>query len=235
VDTLAGEGIKTVVGLVLAPHYSAMSVGSYFDYVDAARHKLGAAFDLLRIDSWHLHPPYLGAVADRIRAGLACFPAGEGVTVVFTAHSLPERILQEADPYPEQLRETSRALAEMLQLPRWTFSYQSAGRTREPWLGPDLVDTVHRLADAGVTNVLVASIGFVSDHLEILYDIDYEAQAAARERGVTLRRTDMLNASPDFVAGLAELVWQRLKEGTSEPGRPLSPAGLNPDPQEPWG
>jgi ferrochelatase len=140
---------------------------------------------------------------------------------VFTAHSLPEKILEYDDPYPRQLRETGEALASMLGLQpwsggavgrTWTFAYQSAGRTPEPWLGPDLVDTAHELADAGVRNILVASIGFVSDHLEILYDIDYEAQKAARERGVTLKRTEMLNASPDFVEGLAELVRARVAE-----------------------
>jgi len=129
---------------------------------------------------------------------------------VFTAHSLPEKILESGDPYPDQLLETSEALAKAAGIKHWTFSYQSAGRTPDPWLGPDLVDTIHRLAREGVKNVLVASIGFVSDHLEILYDIDYEAQEAAREEGIMLRRTEMLNASPDFVEGLVALVRERI-------------------------
>jgi ferrochelatase len=145
-------------------------------------------------------------VAERVRRRLADFAPGEPVTVVFTAHSLPQRILQAGDPYQDQLGETSEALAAILDLPDWTFSYQSAGHTPEPWLGPDLVETVHALADRGVKTVLVAPIGFISDHLEILYDIDQEAQQAARERGITLKRTESLNASPDFVAGLADLV-----------------------------
>lgn len=206
VEQMAREGIHRAVGLVLAPHYSSMSIAGYYRYVGAAQEKLGAAIDLTRIESWHLHPPYLEAVATRIRNRLAEFPPGESVTLIFTAHSLPEKILDDDDPYPRQLRETSEALAHILGLTTWTFSYQSAGRTPDPWLGPDLVDKVHELADAGVTNILVASIGFVSDHLEILYDIDYEAQQAARERGITLKRTEMLNASPDFVAGLAQLI-----------------------------
>lgn len=209
VKEMAEAGIRRAVGLVLAPHYSGMSVAGYYRYVDAAQEKLGTTIRLARIDSWHLHPAYLSAVADRIRARLDDFPPGEDVTVIFTAHSLPEKILQDRDPYPDQLRETGEALASMLHLPRWTFSYQSAGRTPEPWLGPNLVDTVHGLADSGVTNVLVASIGFVSDHLEILYDIDHEAQQAARERGLTLKRTEMLNAAPDFVEGLVQLVRSR--------------------------
>jgi len=210
VEQMAREGIARAVGLVLAPHYSSASIAGYYRFVDEARKDLGIELDLLRIDSWHLHRPYLEAVARRVRDRLTEFPAGEEVTVVFTAHSVPARGLEEGDPYPEQLRETSEALARILDLSHWTFSYQSAGRTPDPWLGPDLVDTVHALADRGVKNILVASIGFVSDHLEILYDIDHEAQEAARRRGVTLKRTEMLNASPDFVGGLADLVRSRV-------------------------
>ena len=219
VETIARQGIRTAVGLVLAPHYSAMSVGGYFSYVEAAQDKLGTDFEVLRIDSWHLHEPYLRAVASRVRSRLAGFPPGEDVTVVFTAHSLPEKIIAQGDPYPRQLEETSEALARLLQLQHWTFSYQSAGRTPEPWLGPDLVDTVHHLADSGLRNVLLAPIGFVSDHLEILYDIDYEAQRAAASRGLTLKRTEMLNASADFVEGLAELVTLRARTSGSAAGR----------------
>lgn len=212
VEQVRDQGIRRAVGLVLAPHYSSMSIAGYYGYVDAAQQKLGTDIDILRIDSWHLHQPYLQAVVNRIQTRLREFAPGEEVTVVFTAHSLPVRILESDDPYPDQLRETSQALATLLNLDRWTFSYQSAGRTAEPWLGPDLIDTVHQLTDAGVTNVLVASIGFVSDHLEILYDIDVEAQQAAAERGIHLKRTEMLNASPDFVEGLAQLVQARLAE-----------------------
>jgi len=212
VAQLAAEGIGRAVGLVLAPHYSTYSIMQYYDYVQEAKEQLGLDLEIERIDSWHLHPPYLNAVARRVRERLAELPPGEEVTVVFTAHSLPEKIVAAGDPYPEQLRETAETLARMLSLRHWTFSYQSAGRTADPWLGPDLVDTVVRLADEGVTNILVATIGFVSDHLEILYDIDYEAKAAAEERGVRLTRTDSLNASPDFLEGLADLVRSRVKE-----------------------
>jgi ferrochelatase len=205
-------GIRRAVGLVLAPHYSRMSIAGYYDYIRKAQEALGTSIEILPIESWHLHPPYLQAVADRVQAQLTTFPSDEAVTVIFTAHSLPERILADGDPYADQLRETSEALASMLQLRHWTFSFQSAGRTPDPWLGPDIVDTVHRLADEGVKAILVAPIGFVSDHLEILYDIDYEAQAAARERGIRLKRTESLNASPDFVAGLADLVRERAGE-----------------------
>src|SRR5579859_5924062 len=230
VREMAEAGIQHAVGLVLAPHYSRMSIAGYYDYFDQAQQKLGTNIALERIESWHLYRPYLDAVAGRVRAQLAQFSPDDDVTVIFTAHSLPERILQDGDPYPEQLRETSEALAEMLDLRHWTFSYQSAGRTADAWLGPDLVDKVNDLAEAGVKNILVASIGFVSDHLEILYDIDFEAQEAAKQRDVRLRRTDMLNASPDFVEGLAELVRSRAetpwesRRPEAEEGRPPTTA-----------
>lgn len=206
VSEMQAEGIERAVGLVLAPHYSRMSIAGYYGAIEKAQKKLGSEIRIHPIESWHLHPGYLHAVATRVAARLAEFPPGEAVTVVFTAHSLPERILQSGDPYQDQLQETSEALARMLGLSNWTFSFQSAGRTPDPWLGPDIIDTVHRLADQGETNILVAPIGFVSDHLEIFYDIDFEAQEAARERGVTLKRTESLNASPDFVEALADLV-----------------------------
>lgn len=210
VRAMAGEGIRQAVGLILAPHYSTRSVAEYYGYVEQAQQKLGTAIEVERIDQWHLFPPFLEAVRRRIDTELQQFPPDSDVTVVFTAHSLPEKILQSGDPYPRQLLETSEALARSIGNHRWSFSYQSAGRTSEPWLGPNLVETVHRLASEGVTNILVASIGFVSDHLEILYDIDYEAQEAARAEGITLRRTEMLNASPDFVEGLVALVRERV-------------------------
>jgi ferrochelatase len=209
VARMASDGIERAVGLVLAPHYSTMSIAQYYQYVEQAQEAAGSRIQLERIDSWHLHPPYLEAVTQRVRTALSRFPAGEPVTVIFTAHSLPERIVQAGDPYPEQLRETSEALARVLDLTDWTFSYQSAGRTSDPWLGPDIVETVEQLADCGVKNILVAPIGFVSDHLEIFYDIDFEARNAAKVRGVHLERTESLNASPDFIEGLAELVLSR--------------------------
>jgi ferrochelatase len=216
VRTMHEAGIRQAVGLVLAPHYSRMSIAGYYDYISKAQDKLGTSIEILPIESWHLHEPYLQAVAHRVREKLDTFPPDDEVTVIFSAHSLPEKILADGDPYADQLGETSKALAAMLGLAHWTFSFQSAGRTPDPWLGPDIVDTVNRLADEGVRNILVAPVGFVSDHLEILYDIDYEAQGAARERGITLKRTDSLNAGADFVEGLAELVRRRAGEAVEQ-------------------
>jgi protoporphyrin/coproporphyrin ferrochelatase len=212
VREMSDEGVERAVGLVLAPHYSRMSVAGYFHYVNDAQEKLDSKIEILPIESWHLHPPYLQAVADRVRSRFSDFPLGSDLTVVFTAHSLPEKILEHADPYPRQLQETSHAIAQMIGLERWTFSYQSAGRTPDPWLGPDIVDAVHDLADQGVQHILVVPVGFVSEHLEIHYDIDVEAQQAASERCITLKRIEMLNSSSDFVAGLADLVRGRAAE-----------------------
>jgi ferrochelatase len=212
VQEMAAEGVTRAVGLVLAPHFSSMSIAGYYTSISAAQEKHGTSIDILPIESWHLHPPFLKAVADHIQLRLADFLCGSDVTVVFTAHSLPEKIVAEGDPYPRQLRETAEAIAAMLNLNHWTFSYQSAGRTPDPWLGPDIVDTVHSLADDGVQHILVAPIGFISEHLEIHYDIDYEAQAAAKERGITLKRIDMLNAGDDLLDGLAELVRRRVAD-----------------------
>ncbi|GAC1445343.1 MAG: ferrochelatase [Chloroflexota bacterium] len=209
VRMLASAGISRAIGLVLAPHYSRMSVEAYYGYIEAAQQDLGTKITLDRIDDWHLHRPYLEAVAKRTRDAMDQFEHSAELTVVFTAHSLPQKILAYDDPYPDQLLETSEALAKMLDIKRWTFSYQSAGRTPDPWLGPDICHTVNELADAGVKNILVVPVGFVSDHLEIFYDLDYEAKAVADSRGVVLKRIEMLNASSDFVTGLSDLVLSR--------------------------
>jgi protoporphyrin/coproporphyrin ferrochelatase len=141
-------------------------------------------------------------VADRVR--------GADAWVVFTAHSLPERILADGDPYREQLLETSRLVAERAGLEDWSFAFQSASSTGEPWLGPDILDELDRLHDAGARKVLVAPVGFVSDHLEILWDLDIEARERAGELGLELDRIESLNDDPAFIRGLAALVEERL-------------------------
>ncbi|MCL8207617.1 MAG: ferrochelatase [Actinomycetia bacterium] len=127
-------------------------------------------------------------------------------TVVFSAHSLPERILRWRDPYPAQLLETARLVAQGLGAPSWTFAYQSEGRGGEPWLGPSVAATIGRLAGEGVRRILVCPIGFVADHLEILYDLDIECRRVAESRGVELRRTESLNDDPAFIDALADVV-----------------------------
>jgi ferrochelatase len=188
-------GARTVVGLVLAPHYSRLSIAGYRERLEVA---LAGRAELAFIDSWHDHPPYLDVLADRVR--------GAGAHVVFTAHSLPERILAEGDPYRDQLLETSRLVAERAQIGRWSFAFQSASATGEPWLGPDILEELDRLAAEGVDAVLAAPVGFVSDHLEILWDLDVEARRRAAELGIGFDRIESLNADPRFLTGLATLV-----------------------------
>ena len=191
---LAG-GADTVVGVVLAPHYSRLSVEGYRERLENV---LQGRAELRFVESWHTHEPYLDILADRVR--------GTDAHVVFTAHSLPARILDEGDPYRDQLLETSRLVAERAGLESWSFAFQSESRTGEPWLGPDILAELEALHARGVERVLVCPVGFVSDHLEILWDLDVEARERAAELGLDLDRIESLNADPAFVRGLAELV-----------------------------
>ena len=191
-QALAG-GAERVVGLVLAPHYSALSIKGYRDQLEQA---LTGRVELAFVDSWHDEPGFIELLADRVR--------GTRAHVVFTAHSLPERILAMGDPYKEQLLETSRLVAEAAGLDeQWSFSFQSESPTGEPWLGPDILDHLGGLHEAGVTDVLICPVGFVSDHLEIRWDIDVEAQERAAELGMQVARIEMPNADPAFIRTLA--------------------------------
>jgi len=195
VDRALAGGAETIVGLVLAPHYSKLSIEEYRERLEAA---LGDRAELRFIESWHTHEPYLALLADRVR--------GTDAHVVFTAHSLPERILADGDPYRDQLLETSQLVAERAGLASWSFAFQSASPTGEPWLGPDILDELDELKAKGVERVLACPIGFVSDHLEILWDLDVEARERSAELGLEFDRIRSLNDDPAFVHGLAELV-----------------------------
>jgi ferrochelatase len=197
--SLAG-GAERVVGVVLAPHYSALSIAGYRERLEAA---LEGRAELRFVESWHDHEPFLDVLADRVR--------GSDAHVVFTAHSLPERILALGDPYRDQLLETSRLVAERAGIERWSFAFQSASETGEPWLGPDIVEELDLLHEHGVRRVLVCPVGFVSDHLEILWDLDVVARERASELGDQLDRIESLNADPAFIRALAELVRQALR------------------------
>ncbi len=191
-------GAERLVGLVLAPHYSRMSIGEYRERVESGLN--GAEVELRFIESWGAYQPFVDVLANRVR--------GTASHVVFTAHSLPARILADDDPYRDQLLETSRMVAERAGLDplRWSFAFQSESPTGEPWLGPDILDELKRLKDEGVRSVLVAPIGFVADHLEILWDLDIEARDKAIELGLRLERTPSLNDDPDFIRALAALI-----------------------------
>jgi ferrochelatase len=188
-----------VVGLVLAPHYSALSIKGYRDQLEQA---LDGSAELRFVDSWHDEPGFVDVLADKVR--------GTAAHVVFTAHSLPARVLEMGDPYKDQLLETARLVAERAGVDDWSFSFQSESPTGEPWLGPDILDHLRDLHGRGVRHVLVCPVGFVSDHLEIRWDIDVEAQELARELGLELERIAMPNDEPAFIAALAGIVRRTL-------------------------
>ncbi|MGG4047258.1 ferrochelatase [Paenibacillus favisporus] len=208
VEAMAKDGISKAIGIVLAPHYSTMSVGSYMKRAKAKADEVGV--EMTFVQSYHMHPQLIEAFTRRVNEKLALFEeAGADrskVRVLFSAHSLPEKILELGDPYPEQLLETSRAVAEKADITSWQFAWQSAGRTAEPWLGPDILDTLRNLSKEEVEDVLVAPIGFVSDHLEVLYDLDIEAQQVAKELDLRLMRIDSLNSDPLYMQTLSDAV-----------------------------
>ena len=198
-EAALGSGAEEIVGLVLAPHYSALSIAGYREQLERA---LGGRAELRFIESWHEEPGFVELLADRV--------SGADGHVVFTAHSLPARILDLGDPYKDQLLETSLLVADVSGVSDWSFSFQSESRTGEPWLGPDILDHLESLRGRGVERVLVCPVGFVSDHLEIRWDLDVEASEKAAELGLQLARIEMPNADPTFVRTLAGIVRRAL-------------------------
>jgi ferrochelatase len=211
VEDLAGHGLREFVGLVLAPHYSRGSVGEYVSRAAERADDLGmsAAF----VEHWHDHPVLVELLAKRVIHALESLGtagtdarAHNGLLLLVTAHSLPVRVVADGDPYADQLRRSGELVAAASGLGRWDVGWQSAGRTPEPWLGPDILDRLRALPSEAVSTVVVCPAGFTSDHLEILYDLDIEASRVAAETGVAFARTASLNADPRLCAGLAELV-----------------------------
>lgn len=213
VEQMVKDGIQQAVGVVLAPHYSVMSVGGYIKRAQEKAAELGLPIHFVK--SYHLHPELIDALSQRVTETLQRFgdtPKDE-IRVVFTAHSLPERILEMKDPYPDQLLATSQAIAEQTGVTNWQFGWQSAGQTGVPWLGPDILDVLRTVSkEEQVKHVLVCPIGFVSDHLEVLYDLDIEAQKTAAELGIHLERTPSLNTDPLYMKTLSDVVYAQLKE-----------------------
>lgn len=202
VERMAADGVTRATGLVLAPHYSRMSIGQYRKYFDEANAALGSPIELRLVERWHDRPEFIAMMATLVREAFAQFPAErrDDVSVVFTAHSLPEKIRQWGDPYEQELADSARAVAEHMQLKHWRQAWQSAGQTGEPWIGPDILDFLETLHAEGVTDVLQVPIGFVAEHLEVLYDIDMEAKQKAASLGMTLHRTELPNARPELIA-----------------------------------
>jgi ferrochelatase len=215
VGHMVEDGIERAVSLVLAPHFSALSVARYQQKVADGLELYRGRIDFEHVASYHDAPGLIEAFSSRVEEGLARWHEGERdrVHVVFSAHSLPERVLASGDPYGEQCLETARLVAERAGLPagRWSWAFQSAGRTPEPWAGPDLGEHLAKLAAGGVRDVISVPVGFVSDHVEILFDIDHRAAGIARGLGMRLERPPALNDDPVFIAALAELVRARVE------------------------
>lgn len=208
---LAEQRITHVVGLVMAPHYSRMSVAAYYQALDAALADADKSMEVEAIQSWKDDPGYLEALESRIRAGLERFDAVDRseVHLILTAHSLPERILEWQDPYPQELQITVERLRERFPDQPLQFAYQSAAMTREPWLGPDAGELMlDSLSKDGSRAFLLVPIGFVSEHVEILYDIDIDFKSRVESAGGRLERIDMPGADPAMMASLAERVHQ---------------------------
>jgi ferrochelatase len=210
VGQIKAEGIGKVVAMVMAPHSSQMSTGAYFARLEEAIRELDANLEVYRILNWHDHPGLIRALAEKASAAMENMPAD--AYVLFTAHSLPARILEMGDSYQMQLHQTATLSAARLGLPdgRWQFCFQSAGQSAEPWLGPPIEQVVVKLAQSGEKNILVVPVGFVCDHVEVLYDIDIAARQLAAENGARLERSQSLNDSPTFISTLADIVSRAL-------------------------
>lgn len=203
---------ERLIGLCMAPQYSSLSVGTYIKKVEEARAQLGGDFPVSYVQSWHRHAGLVKAIAEHITAALQTFPADvrADVPIIFTAHSLPERIVAVKDPYSEEISGTVAAVCEQLGPVNARFAYQSQGQTGEQWLGPTVEATIEELHREGHQAVLLAPIGFLSDHLEILYDVDIEFRRLAESKGMQLERMRMLNASPALIETLASVVEEHI-------------------------
>lgn len=210
VGQMIDDGVTHAISLVLAPHFSKLSIAKYQEKIADGLSMYRGQIEFAHIASYHDAPKYIQALTNRVQDGLSRWPAAQraNVHVVFSAHSLPERILKMGDPYDRQLRETAQLVAGRagLRAEQWSWSYQSAGRSPEPWLGPQIEEHIPALVEQGVKNIVSIPVGFVSDHVEILYDIDIKAQGVARELGVRLERPPTLNDDPLYIETLAELI-----------------------------
>lgn len=214
VPEILRDGADRLVAVVMAPHYSKMSVGAYLQRLAEALEAHRAALPVLAVESWKDEPAFILAVADRIDEALARFPeeTRDEVVLLFTAHSLPERILSWGDPYREEILASVERVVQQLPGRRWVFAFQSQGASEEPWLGPTVEETLDRLAAEAVENVLLVPIGFVCDHVEVLYDVDIEHRQYAAELGIRLERTASLNDHPLLCQAIADVVRRRVAE-----------------------
>ncbi len=227
VAELAGAGVGRVVGIVLTPHQSSLGSGEYLRRAEQASAAATPPLSFTAVKSWHRAPGMAELLADRTRTALAsCRPNRGRTAVFFTAHSLPLRVVAEGDPYPDQVAESAADIAALVDLDddpdlSWGVAWQSAGRTADPWIGPDLLLEIRRVAAEGASSVLVCPVGFVSDHLEVLYDLDIEARQLAGSLGIAFARTPSLNDDARFVSLLADVVRTAAAVGTT----PVPPGG----------
>lgn len=206
VRALHERGVDHAIGLVLAPHYSQYSVGQYAERARTTAAEIGGP-DFTFVESWHLAEGYLAFLERTVGEALASLApiSAENAEVIFSAHSLPERlVVGTGDPYPDQLRETAEAVATRMGLRRFSTAWQSAGRTPEPWIGPDVLDHMDAVVAAGASAIVVCSCGFTADHLEVLYDVDIECVERAAKLGVPFARSESLNAGPELVATVSD-------------------------------
>jgi len=215
VKQMASNGVTEAIGIIMAPHYSRYSVAEYIGYAKKANEELGNPIRFRFVVSWATHPLLIQCFANKVRQSWAQFePEVQGeVKFVFTAHSLPMRILDEGDPYPDELRRTCESIAYEVGIDDWLLAYQSA--SGENWLGPDILAVLEVLAHNGHRHVLVVPVGFLCDHLEVLYDIDIEAKRKAEELGMELRRTEMPNTDPLLITALADITTKAMR-GTED-------------------
>ncbi len=210
IHELAAAGVDNIVAICLAPQNSSTSVGLYATRLREAMARFAPQASVTLIESWHDHPGLIAAFCEKVSRALmeAGREAQTSVPVIFTAHSVPKRTIDAGDPYEAQARHTAQLVADAARLSEWKLAYQSQGMSQEEWLGPTVESEIDRLGDAGHRHVLIAPIGFVSDHVEVLYDIDVGFSEYAAGRGIKLWRTESLNDSPLFIEALASLVWE---------------------------
>jgi ferrochelatase len=204
VERMKADGIERIVAMCLAPQYSRSSVGLYFRRTQEAKQGAGLEAEVVWTKTFHAHPLLIEAFAERLR------PLLPAERVLFTAHSLPERFLERADPYDSEAKATARLVASAAGLVQYDFAYQSQGFTDDQWLGPTVESVLDRYAAEGAKDVIIQPIGFVSDHVEVLYDVDVAFREYGRERGITVRRPESLNACETFIAALADVAREKL-------------------------
>ena len=215
VPKMLADGVDEIVAVVMAPHFSRMSVGAYMGKVDKALHQVERDLPVTQVQSWKDEPAFINAVATRIDAAFAAhYPdvPRDDVPVIFTAHSLPARILESNDPYREEILESVELVAARMGLTNYRFAFQSQGATADPWLGPSVEETLEDLKSEGVDKILLVPIGFVCDHVEVLFDVDIEHRQQAEELGIRLERTAMLNDDSGLVAAVANAVRQAMAQ-----------------------